>query len=116
MIKNKKREQITSLTFRRHRQTPNNLKRVKAHAVRREPSTLLLVVSLIWRISETRIKADASQYVCYIYFAMLPYAVRFRVLHYSGCLLNKSSIAFLSLGRSSLIVDTITTSSTLPYS
>ena len=28
MIKNKKREQITSLTFRRHRQTPNNLKRV----------------------------------------------------------------------------------------
>ena len=38
----RKREQITSLTFLRYRQTPNNLKRVKAHAIRREPSTFVL--------------------------------------------------------------------------
>ena len=79
----KKREQITSLTFLRYRQTPNHLKRVKAHAIRREPSTFVLDdFLLIWRFSETRIKADASQYVCYISTVMLPYAVRFRVLHY----------------------------------
>ena len=77
-IKIRKREQITSLTFRRHRQTPIYLKRVSAHAIRREPSTIVLDdFLLIWRFSETRIKADASQYVCYIYFAMLPYAVSF---------------------------------------
>ena len=46
MIKNKKREQITSLTFLRYRQTPCVLKRVKAHAIRREPSTLLLYASV----------------------------------------------------------------------
>ena len=78
----KKREQITSLTFLRYRQTPNHLKRVKAHAIRREPSTFVLDdFLLIWRFSETRIKADASQYVCYISTVMLPYAVHFRVLH-----------------------------------
>ena len=63
--KNKNVSKLLRLRSFRYRQTPNNLKRVKAHAERREPSTLLLVVPLIWRISETRIKADASQYVCY---------------------------------------------------
>ena len=38
----RKREQITSLSFLRYRQTPLFLKRVKAHASRRKPSTLLL--------------------------------------------------------------------------
>ena len=38
----RKREQITSLTFPRYRQTPINLKRVSAHAERREPSTIVL--------------------------------------------------------------------------
>ena len=71
MLKVKKREQITSLTFLRYRQTPNYPKRVKAHAIRREPSTLLLIVILqIGDFQETRIKADASQYVynviCYV--------------------------------------------------
>jgi len=45
-IQKEKREQITSLTFLRYRQTPNYPKRVKAHAERREPSTLLLIVIL----------------------------------------------------------------------
>ena len=45
---------LLRLRFLRYRQTPNNLKRVKAHALGREPSTLLLVVSLIWRISESK--------------------------------------------------------------
>ena len=41
----------------RYRQTPNNLKRVKAHAERREPSTLLLVVPVNFADFErTRIK------------------------------------------------------------
>ena len=44
-IINTKREQITSLTFPRYLQTPNCPKRVKAHAIWREPSTLLLTVS-----------------------------------------------------------------------
>ena len=62
----------------RYRQTPNNLKRVKAHASRREPSTLLLVVSVNFADFQiTRIKADASQYVCYISTVMLPYADSF---------------------------------------
>ena len=63
----KKRELLTSLTFLRYRQTPIYLKRVKAHAERREPSTFVLDrFCQFWRFSETRIKADASQYVCYI--------------------------------------------------
>jgi hypothetical protein len=37
-----KRGLITSSTFLRYRQTPNYLKRVKAHAIRREPFTSVL--------------------------------------------------------------------------
>ena len=40
---NKKRGQFTSSTFLRYRQTPNVLKLVNAHAMRRELSTLVLV-------------------------------------------------------------------------
>jgi len=51
MKKHKKREQFTSLTFTWYRQTPYNLKRVKAHAIRREPSTSVLDCNYqIWRI------------------------------------------------------------------
>ena len=58
----KKRGQITSSTFRRHRQTPNVLQRVNAHAIRREQSTSVLVHFIeIWRISETRIKSGCSK-------------------------------------------------------
>ena len=43
------------------------LKRVKAHAERREPSTLLLEQTEYFADFQiTRIKADASQYVCYV--------------------------------------------------
>ena len=76
--KNKNVSKLLRLRSFRYRQTPNNLKRVKAHAERREPSTLLLVVPVNFADFErTRIKADASQYVCYISTVMLPYAVRF---------------------------------------
>ena len=59
-------------------------KRVKAHAIRREPSTLLLYAQLKFGDFErTRIKADASQHVCYFFFVMLPYAVLFwEITHY----------------------------------
>ena len=40
----RKREQFTSLTFLRYWGRPNALKRVKAHAVRREPSTFALCI------------------------------------------------------------------------
>ena len=58
---------LLRLRYLRYRQTPNNLKRVKAHAERREPSTLFLVVPVNFADFQiTRIKADASQYVCYV--------------------------------------------------
>ena len=42
--------------------------RVKAHAIGVSVVALLLIASLIFaEISETRIKADASSYVCLIY-------------------------------------------------
>ena len=75
---NKNVSKLLRLRYLRYRQTPNNLKRVKAHAERREPSTLLLVASVNFADFQiTRIKADASQYVCYISTVMLPYAVSF---------------------------------------
>ena len=77
MIKNKKREQITSLTFRRHRQTPNNLKRVMLTPAGANHLLYSWNICKFCRFSETRIKADASQYVCYISKVMLPYAVLF---------------------------------------
>lgn len=48
---------LLRLRILRYRQIPNNLKRVKAHASRREPSSLLLVVSVylpIFRIQESK--------------------------------------------------------------
>ena len=44
MHTNRKCEQLLRLRSFRYRQTPNYPKRVKAHAIRREPSTLLLIV------------------------------------------------------------------------
>ena len=67
-----KREQFASLTFLRYRQTPNYPKRVRAHALRREPSTLLLVVSLIWRILESKIQRTLQRIFLFFVFAMLP--------------------------------------------
>ena len=51
----RKRGQFTSSTFLRYRQTPNNLKRVKAHATKRELQLSFLIVSANWRFSGTRI-------------------------------------------------------------
>ncbi len=55
---------ITSSMFLRHRQTPNHLKRVKAHAIWREPSTSVLDDFFQFcRFSETRIKVDVQSYL-----------------------------------------------------
>ena len=50
----------------RYRQTPNNLQRVKAHALGREPSTLLLVISLFLAISKEQDSADASTFITFL--------------------------------------------------
>ena len=78
---NKNVSYLLRLRLLRYRQTPNNLKRVKAHAERREPSTLLLVVSVNFAdFQKTRIKADASQYVCYVicYVTIRSFVLRVR--------------------------------------
>ena len=57
--------------FLRYRQTPNTLKRVKAHAVGREHQLLLLCVLFeFWRISRTRMQANAF----YLYVFCLFYS------------------------------------------
>jgi len=59
----RKRELFTSLTFTRHRQTPIYLKRVKAHAIRREPSTSFLIDFKFGEFGEQESKVDASTYM-----------------------------------------------------
>ena len=62
-----KRGHITSSTFLGYLQTPCVLKRVKAHAIRRELSTSILVRFIkFWRFSETRIKSGRSV-LCHFY-------------------------------------------------
>ena len=59
---------LLRLRYLRYRQTPVFLKRVKAHAERREPSTLLLEQTEYFADFQiTRIKADASQYVFFVF-------------------------------------------------
>jgi len=64
--KNKNVSKLLRLRILRYRQTPMLPKRVKAHAIRRKPSTLLLQHSSILAIFRIQDQADASQYVCYI--------------------------------------------------
>ena len=52
------------------------LKRVKAHASRREPSTYSCNIREILPISENKIQL-MLQRICLFFFAMLPYAVLF---------------------------------------
>ena len=72
----RKRELITSLTFypgiaKRH----FHPKRVKAHALGREPSALLLWLFLKFgEFRITRIKADASTYM-FVYFFLQPIGI-----------------------------------------
>ena len=57
----------------RYRQTPNYPKRVKAHAIRREPSTLLLIVlDEILPISKEQESKRTLQRILSFVFAMLP--------------------------------------------
>ena len=78
---NKNVSYLLRLRLLRYRQTPNYPKRVKAHAERREPSTLLLIVFLKFgEFQKTRIKADASQYVYYVicYVTIRSFVLRVR--------------------------------------
>ena len=75
LSRNRKREQITSLTFLRYLQTPNALKRIIAHASRREPSTLLLCISLNFADFQKQESKLMLQRICLFFFAMLSYAV-----------------------------------------
>ena len=61
----RKREQVLRLRYSRFSQTPNALQRVKAHAERREPSTLLLcIISIIGRFRITRFSGRFNVYLC----------------------------------------------------
>ena len=69
MYTKRKRGQVTSSTFPRHRQTPNCLKRVNAHAERRELSTFVLDNFLyIGDIRKQESKSGYSSYMSYCYF------------------------------------------------
>ena len=69
------------LRILRYRQTPNHLKRVKAHAERREPSTLFLIDYLKFgEFRTTRIKSGRSilcPYVC-CYVTIRSFVLRVR--------------------------------------
>ncbi len=71
-----KREQLLRLRSLRYRQTPSILKRVKAHAIRREPSLLYscMLYDEILPISREQDSADASTYMficlCYVTISM----------------------------------------------
>ena len=69
---------LLRLRLLRYRQTPNVLKRVNAHAERRELSTSVLVHCLenFADFRKTRIKSGSSSYVL-MSVAMLPYAILF---------------------------------------
>ena len=66
MCSKRKRGQFTSSTFPRHRQTPNCLKRVNAHAIWRELSTFVLDNFL--NIGDIRKQESKSGYSSYMSF------------------------------------------------
>ena len=80
-IKYKKREQFTSLTFSRYLQTPNALKRVKAHAIRREHLYFTLVHSRNFADLREQESKRTLHNMSVMLYAMLPYAIWFQVLH-----------------------------------
>ena len=66
----KERGLITSSTFPGYRQTPNHLKRVIAHACRREPSTSVLDDFLQFAdFGKQEQKANASSLCPYVYLS-----------------------------------------------
>ena len=72
---------LLRLRILRHRQTPIYLKRVNAHAIRREPSTMFLIdLFEIWRIPEYKNQSGRSvlcPYVCrYVTISCLFLGVR----------------------------------------
>ena len=72
----KKRGQFTSSTLFRYRQTPCNLKRVKAHAIRRELQLQFLITFCqlaIFRWQES--KSGCSSYMSFIYNLSQPIGI-----------------------------------------
>ena len=93
-MQNKNVSKLLRLRILRYRQTPNNLKRVKAHAERREPSTLLLVVSANFGdFQNTRSSGRFTICLFYLFCYVTIGSFVFRVLHYY--FLNKSMCALL---------------------
>ena len=72
MNTHKKRGQLLRLRSLRHRQTPIYLKRVKAHAIRRELPTFVLDKFQFWRIGENKnLKVDVHP-ICPFYIYLSP--------------------------------------------
>ena len=82
-LKQKNVSYLLRLRFLRYRQTPVLLKRVRAHALRREPSTLLLQRFL--KFGEFQITRFSGRFNVFLFsFSLLCYHKRFvfRVRHY----------------------------------
>ena len=97
-----KRELLTSLTFLRYRQTPCVLKRVKAHAEQREPSTLVLYASVNFADFQKQELKRTLHNMSVMSFAMLPYAVLFWVTHYNLWMISSKPI-ISTLGKSTCL-------------
>ena len=79
----KKRERLLRLRYLRYWGKPYNLKRVKAHAVRREPSTSVLDCIIKFPNCQiTRIKADASTYMFILSLLYYHKLFVFKILHF----------------------------------
>ena len=65
-VTKRKREQLLRLRCSRYRQTPIYLKRVKAHAIWREPSTLFLIDSVNFADFQKQESRDASTYISFL--------------------------------------------------
>ena len=70
-------DNLLRLRHSRHRQTPYNLKRVKAHAIKRELSTSVLdCIFEIWRISNDKnLKVDNHPICPFQLFHSLPIGI-----------------------------------------
>ena len=95
---------LLRLRYLRYRQTPNNLKRVKAHAIRREPSTFVLDCFCQFADFQiTRIKADASQYVCQIisYVTIRNFVFEFYIYYLGSIEINDRTFLPANIRRKS---------------
>ena len=70
--KQKNVSRLLRLRYLRYRQTPVLLKRVRAHALGREPSTLLLIDSNFGEFGEQELKLSLQRIFLFFVFAMSP--------------------------------------------